>query len=230
MEPSSVSASEGNVLQEISILDPRLREKLHNMLRFGLLGELWAMTMMIACVNVLYGFAWNPAPYLRNNMKIAVVNDDPSGIIGKVLASVVGSAHSYGLNYQFRNLDSSVSLSALKDLVDEGKYWGALYLHEGSSYNLLAALLNKTATANSYDASTVLSYTYDQGRPGPSYQVALGALGGSLATIVNIGTKTALAAYLSSTGYNTSSILSSVIVNPVGVQTEALHPVSSTNR
>jgi uncharacterized phage infection (PIP) family protein YhgE len=177
---------------------------------------------MVSCVNILFGFAWNPTPHTLEKVKIAVVNADV-GLLGEILPTIISKANSFGFNYNFLILDKSNSFTDLMSDVDRGIYTAALHLNAGSSDYLMSAISNKTTIG--YDNKQVFSYVWDEGRAGPSYQFAFGTIGSSIASIMNTYAKIGISQQYSALGKNTSDINLKTFNQPVGVFITNLHPV-----
>lgn len=208
--------------KNISIFDPAVKKKVHGILKLAIAGQIFNIILMVLCVNILFGFAWNPTPFTKEKLKIAVVNAD-NGLLGQILPNVISRANLFGFNYSFLTLDESHSNIDLMNDVDRGIYTAAFHLNPGSSDSLMNAISNKSA--NNYNNQDSFSYVWDQGRAGPSYQYIFEFMGSAIPNIVNTYAKMAITHQFSAMGKNTSDINLKVFNQPVGVTLTNLHPV-----
>lgn len=213
--PLPAYASEGKAL-----FHPHVRALFGKAFKLALAGQIFCIVAILICVNVLIGFSFNPNPYQKENMKIAIADADKGGIISLALRKVIDNAASFSLNYKFVDVDED--FGTLQNAVDVGTYTAAFYLYPGSSAALMAALMDPTKP---FPNTGTFSYVYDEGRVGPAYNISLGGLGSNIASITTAFLKAGLVAKFGAMNVATNQINIPVLQSPIGVTTVNLHPV-----
>jgi hypothetical protein len=235
--PLPAFASEG-----VSIFDPAPRAALKKALGLAIAGQVLAIIMIVASINVLFGYSIDPNPLANSKLTVAVVNgDDPTGVVFQALQAVIADKGAIPLNYNFKYVATSYNpatgdglsglsctgldiVTCLQNAVDKGTYTAALYVNPSASANLLAAVTNPISKG--YNAASAFTYIFDEGRVGASYAVSVGSLGNSLALITSTYVKIGLATQFAAKGVNTNQVNIAVLETPVGVTTTNIHPAA----
>eukprot|EP01041_Mallomonas_annulata_P011787 gene11787-24701_t len=218
-----------------SLFDEHVRQEASGFIKLAIGGQIFIIIMMVSMINLMYGFAWDPTPIIKENMKIAIVsNDATNGIVNKALHYVIDHASDFNLNYKFVYLNVPINgtynKNDLYDKVDDGTYWGALLLNSDSSSNLMKAVIKdpySTYTSPSYDPSNALIYYYDEARDGFTYQFIIGNIGPSITNYMNSYIKKSLIIQFSKQNYNISNINPAIISNPIRQRVINIHPVKN---
>lgn len=215
----AVDASESE--SRLSIFDPSIRKDIKKVMCIGLVAEVIISLLVIVSCNLLYSFSWYPANYTREFMGVAILNLD-DGLVGDTLLALARNHSSLGYNYKFHFLSSaSHSVRSVTEDVDYGTYFAAVIVHANTSSSLLAAL---PITSNSiYSPATAISLVYDQARSGTTYSTALTSMGAGLTSRTRVLVTRTIINNLAAA--NASTIKKPLLVTPVGLYVNNLHPV-----
>ena len=161
---------------------------------------------------LFYGSGWKPAQYYER-LRFAVLDLD-GGLVG---TSTLAGAQSlpYGLT-----VVSGSSLASIRHDVDSGIFNAAIVASAGASTALLAAATSSAP----YDPTTALTFIWDEGRGGSSLAPLLRAAAAQIGAVAAAECTGALLTTTFSTA-NVSSLNPVVLVRPVAVTVDNLHPV-----
>lgn len=71
IEYTAAVLSEIDTDKNISIFDPAVKKEISGILKLAVAGQIFTIVLMVCCVNILFGFAWNSIPYTRDKIHIA---------------------------------------------------------------------------------------------------------------------------------------------------------------
>jgi hypothetical protein len=211
--------------------NPKIQFKMKKTLLIAILGELFIIILILICINILYFSTYHTNYITRDHLKISIwiSKDSSDEIIEQSLLYVVNNKLQFSLNYSFSVMEYipplSSHLSQIESDVDEGKYWGAFYVPENSSQDLMRDLIHQSNSSSPIALSLPCGYLYDQIRSGPSFQFSLGTTGSTLTTYLNGVLKSQLLPSLYSTPSSLTFINGALASKPVSTLTKTLHPV-----
>jgi hypothetical protein len=211
--------------------NPKIQFELKKTLLIVILGEVFIIVLILICINILYFSTYRTNYLTRDHMTIAlwISKDSSHEAIEQSLLYVADNKLKFSLNYSFSVVEYdpplSSHLSHIKTKVDEGEYWGAFYIPENASQDLMRDLLQQSNTTSTSPIalSVPCGYLYDQVRAGPSFQYALSTAGTTLTNYINAVLKAQLlpSLYTSPATY----INGALAAKPVSTLTQNLHPV-----